>query len=401
MTFVLPSDADPAPVPPTSVPSSPPDFLAQLSAAQKADARGRELTDSEFTGSPSASGTALRPGQSLSQMSDADLKAIATQGPAGASGGWSNAPLAPVTSRNFADVDRAFASGPDLSSVSDEALRKIAGSSGTAALRNGAATPAGPSEVTYDQFFGSPGGPSGPHLLSDADVGLTGVAGRPKFVLPSDELTDEQFLGTPAPVGPDVAKSAGFGLVSGVEGLAGLPGYIERGAKSLMNQATAIPDYGMLWAQGKAAEAAGLLPKGQTASDWAAAKLDQLNATRSGVDAMPSPADIHGAAAAIGVPDYQPQTTAGKYAYTIGSFLPGALATPAGGPLGVLGNAIKFGVIPGAASEAAGEATAGTGIEPWARFIAGTGAGVGSDLAATSIGAAARAGKNFESPKLR
>ena len=99
-----------------------------------------------------------------------------------------------------------------------------------------------------------------------------------------------------------------------------------------------------------------------------------------------------------GVPNYQPQTTAGRYANTIGSFLPGALATPAEGPMGVVGNAIKFGVIPGAASEAAGEATAGTGIEPWARFVAGAGAGVGADLAATGAGAAWNAGKNFVRP---
>ena len=54
MTFVLPSDADPGQVPPTPVPSSPPDFLAQLTAAQQADARlnsrGHELTDQEFLG---------------------------------------------------------------------------------------------------------------------------------------------------------------------------------------------------------------------------------------------------------------------------------------------------------------------------------------------------------------
>jgi len=63
--------------------------------------------------------------------------------------------------------------------------------------------------------------------------------------------------------------------------------------------------------------------------------------------------------------------------------------------MGVLGNAIKFGVIPGAASEAVGEATAGTGIEPWARFVAGAGAGIGADLAATGAGAAWNAGKNL------
>ena len=54
MTFVLPSDADPAPVTPTPVPSSPPDFLAQLTAAQQADARlnsrGREHFERSFGG---------------------------------------------------------------------------------------------------------------------------------------------------------------------------------------------------------------------------------------------------------------------------------------------------------------------------------------------------------------
>ena len=56
MTFVLPSDLDPAPGSPTPSPPSPPDFLAQLNAARQADAHGRELTDSEFVGSPSANG---------------------------------------------------------------------------------------------------------------------------------------------------------------------------------------------------------------------------------------------------------------------------------------------------------------------------------------------------------
>ena len=176
MSFVLPSDADPAPVTPTPVPSPPPDFLAQLTAAQQADARlnsrGRELTDQEFLGGGQPNGTrGATP--DLSQMSDADLKAIATQGPSGATGrwsdaplahGWSNAPLAPVTSRSFADVERAFPPASDLSSVSDEALRKIAGSNGTAALRGAPATGAVQGGMTYDQFFGSPGGPSGPHL---------------------------------------------------------------------------------------------------------------------------------------------------------------------------------------------------------------------------------------------
>ena len=97
MTFVLPSDADPAPVSPTPVPSSPPDFLAQLTAAQQADARlnsrGRELTDQEFLGGGQPSGTrGATP--DLSHVSDADLQAIAAQGSSGATGRWSDAPLA-------------------------------------------------------------------------------------------------------------------------------------------------------------------------------------------------------------------------------------------------------------------------------------------------------------------
>ena len=52
MTFTLPSDLDPGPGPPTPVPSSPPDFLSQLTAPKQADARGRQLRNSEFIGSP-------------------------------------------------------------------------------------------------------------------------------------------------------------------------------------------------------------------------------------------------------------------------------------------------------------------------------------------------------------
>ena len=121
----------------------------------------------------------------LSHVSDADLQGHRGAGthPGQRVGGrthrwrmsgltrrWRRSP-----SRSFADVERAFPPAPDLSSVSDEALRKIAGSNGTAALRGTPATGAVQGGMTYDQFFGSPGGPSGPHLESDSDVGLTGA----------------------------------------------------------------------------------------------------------------------------------------------------------------------------------------------------------------------------------
>jgi hypothetical protein len=130
-------------------------------------------------------------------------------------------------------------------------------------------------------------------------------------------------------------------------------------------------DYGMLWAEAKAAEKIGVLPAGQTADDVIAkyrgsagrAFMSNLGFSDTTSDVLgagaPTPADVSRVADAVGIPSHEPQTTAGKYAYTIGSFLPGALATPAEGPLGIVGNAIKFAVVPGSASEAAGEATAG------------------------------------------
>lgn len=62
---------------------------------------------------------------------------------------------------------------------------------------------------------------------------------------------------------------------------------------------------------------------------------------------------------------YAPQTTAGEYAQTAGEFVPGALL-----PGATVGNALRFGVLPGLASEAAGQATEGTSAEPYARVAA-------------------------------
>ncbi|MEG7677006.1 hypothetical protein U2060_14805, partial [Listeria monocytogenes] len=53
---------------------------------------------------------------------------------------------------------------------------------------------------------------------------------------------------------------------------------------------------------------------------------------------------------------YKPQTTAGKFAETAGEFIPGAMALPANGVGSMASNAVKYGVVPGLASEAAGQA---------------------------------------------
>ena len=62
--------------------------------------------------------------------------------------------------------------------------------------------------------------------------------------------------------------------------------------------------------------------------------------------------------------DYQAQTTAGKYAGTVGEFLPAAV----GGPAGLLRRGATAAVA-GLGSEAAGQAAEGTALEPVARVV--------------------------------
>lgn len=120
----------------------------------------------------------------------------------------------------------------------------------------------------------------------------------------------------------------------------------------------------------------------------------------------PPPSPLSGAGfrslaakASDGSTEYKPQTTLGKYVGTAGEFLPGALL----GPENLLANAVKFGVVPGVASEAAGQATEGTKYEPYARFAGAVAsplavegglraaAGAGNKLASLSPTAAAGA----------
>lgn len=82
---------------------------------------------------------------------------------------------------------------------------------------------------------------------------------------------------------------------------------------------------------------------------------------------------------------YQPQNVPEEFAQTIGEFIPGAAAAPGS----VLARLLQA-VIPGAASETAGQLTKGTKAEPYARFGAGL---VGSGLTslATRPGTTTRA----------
>lgn len=151
----------------------------------------------------------------------------------------------------------------------------------------------------------------------------------------------------------DIAKSAGVGLAKGAIGVAGLPGDVLGLARNLRAKMHDAIDSTL--------EEHGLIPRGTAA---AAKKLPTESP-------LTTSADIRGAVEQKTGPFYEPRTRAGRYAESAGEFVPGAVL----GPGGVAKNAIRFGVAPGLAAEAAGEAAQGTGLERWARVGAALGVG--------------------------
>lgn len=126
----------------------------------------------------------------------------------------------------------------------------------------------------------------------------------------------------------DVGASLASGIGRGTAGLVGLPGTIGDALNSGLSWATGLPQ----------------LPSSPFSS----------SGVQSGLSTVTG-----------GASEYDPQTTAGEYAGTVGEFLPGA-AIGGGG----IANLLRFGVIPGLASEGAGQLTEGTSIEPYARIAA-------------------------------
>lgn len=89
-----------------------------------------------------------------------------------------------------------------------------------------------------------------------------------------------------------------------------------------------------------------------------------------------------------GATEFRGETTPGKYAGTVGEFLPGS---PFGGG-NLLRNALVYGVVPGLASEGAGQLTEGTAYEPWARAIA--------PMVASGVAAAATRPRGPQAPSV-
>lgn len=154
-------------------------------------------------------------------------------------------------------------------------------------------------------------------------------------------------------VAGDMLAAGAAGVSRGITGMADLPGMAIGGAGNLL--AAGI-------------DRTGLAPEGFT------------QGMRDSFDMMPmGDGDLFSGAASDatgGASEFRGDTTPGRYAGTVGEFLPGAMIG-GGGPVR---NALAFGVIPGLASEGAGQLTEGTAAEPWARAIAPIVAGTAASM---------------------
>jgi len=136
----------------------------------------------------------------------------------------------------------------------------------------------------------------------------------------------------------DVAKSAGIGLAQGGIGLATLPGNIEQLGRLGINAASRA--------------------------------LGGENLV-SGNAALPTYGDAKSVIEQYTGDFYEPQTTAGEYARTVGEFAP--MAFTGGG--GIAARAANV-LAPAFVSETAGQVTKGTPAEPWARAAGAFAGGV-------------------------
>lgn len=176
------------------------------------------------------------------------------------------------------------------------------------------------------------------------------------------------------PVGTmeDVAKGAGSGLVEGAFGMGGMIGDTVDLTRSVGG-----------WLGNKARQLAGKNPIEGPAPDPA------------GLSSIPGTQDLM---ASAGFQPYEPQTRAGKFARTAGSFVPAAATfSAAGGLKNAATGAVKYGLVPGLTSEAAGQATEGTALEPWARV----GGALGGAALAGGASAAARWARTPKDPAIQ
>lgn len=160
----------------------------------------------------------------------------------------------------------------------------------------------------------------------------------------------------------DVVKSIGTSAIKAPGALLGLP-----------SDAMSAVGSGFQYLLTEGAEKLGLLKPGQ------AKKIREIGSDyKSPVGSGSINETVGKATAAVGAPLHKAETGAGKAASNFADFVfQGGLG--AGSVRQLPGAAVKFGLLPGAVSEGAGQATEGTALEPYAR--------VGGALVGGGIGA--------------
>lgn len=178
-------------------------------------------------------------------------------------------------------------------------------------------------------------------------------------------LTFDEFTPNETSTAKDIGLSLVSGIDKGVAGLAGLPADLALGINAAVN-----------WGKSKV--------QGRPFNEV------EAESDRNAVISRDAVRRFGGAAYHDASPlRHDPETTAGRYAQTGAEFIPAALL----GPGNMARNAITMGVIPGVASEAAGQATEGTDYEPWARGAAAIAAGLTGHIATAPNRAQAAVGE--------
>lgn len=174
----------------------------------------------------------------------------------------------------------------------------------------------------------------------------------------------------------DVLLSAGAGVRRGAEATIGLPGDAAKG---------------MRWS----AEQVGRLWGSPVDRDYIAGKRAD-GQERGDLAWTPTSDEVKKASTETFGDSHKPQTTAGEFAHTVGEFVPGAFVGGAGAAAN-LPRAGRFlaanAVIPGTASEAAGQLTEDTELEPAARVL---GALFGGQLGQATTPRTAMTGRQAE-----
>lgn len=150
-------------------------------------------------------------------------------------------------------------------------------------------------------------------------------------------------------MGEDMARSGATGLRQGTEGLVGMFGDAAQMQGDIAG-----------WVAGKF----GASPETQESVTGWGRKLNPFGMA-------PTTDEIQSVTRPVIGENYQPQTTAGEYARTVGQFAPGAFTGPGG-----LARKTAMTVVPALASETAGQLTKGTAAEPYARGAAALVGGV-------------------------